>query len=204
MSDLTIDVWADFLCPWCYLGSHSVKEVAERTHAPVSWRAYELRPAGAPMFDAAKLSMIQRGWPMLRERARAMGLDTSVEHPALTASSHAAHVAQAAVSALLPEGDAAQRFHDAVYRAHWVEGRDIGDPEVLVELLATVGLDGDRARAALSDPIYEERVLADEREARERGIRGVPQVVMNGRLLPAGALPTEALLEIAERVKQLA
>ena len=79
--------------------------------------------------------------------------------------------------------------------AYFMEGRAIGDRDTLVELAAEVGIDSDRARATLDSDEYAGDVRADEREAAELGITGVPFFVINRRYGVSGAQPPEVMLE---------
>ncbi|HEY4118688.1 MAG TPA: DsbA family oxidoreductase, partial [Byssovorax sp.] len=90
---------------------------------------------------------------------------------------------------------------ERLLRAYMTEGAAIGDRGALVELAVEVGLDADEARAALSSERFSDEVRADEREAREIGIRGVPFFVFDGRLAVSGAQPAEVLLGALERAK---
>lgn len=79
--------------------------------------------------------------------------------------------------------------------AYFMEGRAIGDRDTLVDLAVAVGIDGERARAMLDSDEYDEAVRADEREAAELGITGVPFFVINRRYGVSGAQPAEVMLE---------
>jgi predicted DsbA family dithiol-disulfide isomerase len=79
--------------------------------------------------------------------------------------------------------------------AYFMEGRAIGDRDTLVELAGEVGVDVDRARATLDSDAYTDDVRADESEATELGITGVPFFVINRRYGVSGAQPPEVLLE---------
>ncbi len=79
--------------------------------------------------------------------------------------------------------------------AYFMEGRAIGDRDTLVELAGEVGIDSERARATLDTDAYTEDVRADEREAAELGITGVPFFVINRRHGVSGAQPPEVMLE---------
>jgi predicted DsbA family dithiol-disulfide isomerase len=76
-----------------------------------------------------------------------------------------------------------------------MEGRAIGDRDTLVELAAEVGIDAERARATLDSEEFADEVRADEREAGELGITGVPFFVINRRYAVSGAQPPELLLK---------
>ena len=88
-----------------------------------------------------------------------------------------------------PGGEA---FHDALFRAYFVEGRDISRPEVLLEITERVGLSVDGAREVLERRTFKEAVDADWALSREYGITGVPTFVA-GRYGVVGAQPYEAL-----------
>jgi predicted DsbA family dithiol-disulfide isomerase len=79
--------------------------------------------------------------------------------------------------------------------AYFMEGRAIGDRDALVQLAREVGIDAERARAALDSDEYADDVRADEREATELGITGVPFFVINRRYGVSGAQPPEVMLE---------
>jgi len=79
--------------------------------------------------------------------------------------------------------------------AYFMEGRAIGDRDTLVELAGEVGVDPGRARAALDSDEFADDVRADEREAAELGITGVPFFVINRRYGVSGAQPPEVMLK---------
>ena len=88
-------------------------------------------------------------------------------------------------------------IHDALYRAYFVDARNIGDPAVLLEIVAAVGLPVEEARAALAERRYSDAVDADWERSRELGVTGVPTFVAGGYGV-VGAQPYEALAELAE------
>jgi len=77
----------------------------------------------------------------------------------------------------------ARPFHEALFHAFFVEGKDIGDKSVLADLAVAVGLDRDRALQVLEGRLYRKAVDADWARARKLGIRMAPTFVMDGRLL---------------------
>jgi predicted DsbA family dithiol-disulfide isomerase len=89
-------------------------------------------------------------------------------------------------------------LHDALYRAYFVDARNIGDPEVLVEIARSVGLDPEEARAALAERRFSDAVDADWARSRRYGITGVPTFVAGGRGV-VGAQPYEVLVKLLEQ-----
>jgi predicted DsbA family dithiol-disulfide isomerase len=94
-----------------------------------------------------------------------------------------------------PRGEA---LHDALYRAYFVDARNIGDPEVLVELAQSVGLPADEARAVLAERRFKDAVDADWAKSHRYGVTGVPTFVA-GRYGVVGAQPYETLEQLLEK-----
>jgi len=85
----------------------------------------------------------------------------------------------------------------AAMAAHWREGADIEDPEVLARCARVAGLDPERALQAIGDPGYRSRVKAMGEEARRAGITGIPTFLI-GRRRIVGCQPYEVLAAAAE------
>ena len=88
-------------------------------------------------------------------------------------------------------GDAAK---ERLLRAHFIEGADLSDPDVLAALLGEVGVDPDRTRAVLASRQYADAVRDDFEEADRLGANGVPFFVIDRKYGISGAQPAEAFL----------
>jgi predicted DsbA family dithiol-disulfide isomerase len=97
-----------------------------------------------------------------------------------------------------PGGEA---IHDALYKAYFVDDRNIGDADVLVDIAGTVGLPTDAARAVIEDRSFQSAIDADWAKSRQYGITGVPTFVAGGYGV-VGAQPYEALAQLLDRVEQ--
>jgi predicted DsbA family dithiol-disulfide isomerase len=89
-------------------------------------------------------------------------------------------------------------IHDALYKAYFVEARNIGDPDLLVEIAGSVGLPADEARAVLEERRFKDAVDADWAKSQAYGVTGVPTFVA-GRHGVVGAQPYEVLEELVEK-----
>ena len=94
-----------------------------------------------------------------------------------------------------PGGEA---IHDALFRAYFVDAKNIGDPEVLVEIAAAVGLPADAAREVIEKRTHKGAIDADWQKSHQYGVTGVPTFVI-GRNGVVGAQPYEALEELVKR-----
>jgi predicted DsbA family dithiol-disulfide isomerase len=93
-----------------------------------------------------------------------------------------------------PGGEA---IHDALFRAYFVDARNIGDPEILIEIAQSVGLPAEQAREVLEQRSYKDAIDADWNKSRQYGVSGVPTFVAGGRGV-VGAQPYETLEELVK------
>jgi|TARA_B100000315_G_scaffold185677_1_gene174827 predicted DsbA family dithiol-disulfide isomerase len=93
--------------------------------------------------------------------------------------------------------DGGDALHMKIYQAYFVDNKNVGDIEVLVELAESAGLDGAAARKVMEDRSFEEAVDADWNKARQVGVTGVPTYVAGGAGV-VGAQPYEALEQLME------
>jgi predicted DsbA family dithiol-disulfide isomerase len=94
-----------------------------------------------------------------------------------------------------PGGEA---YHDAAYRAYFVDARNIGDPDVLIDIVEKVGLDPAEARKVLDKRRFKDAVDADWQKSAAYGVTGVPTFVA-ARYGVVGAQPYEALVQLVEK-----
>jgi predicted DsbA family dithiol-disulfide isomerase len=91
-----------------------------------------------------------------------------------------------------------EAIHDALYKAYFVEARNIGDPDILVEIAQSVGLPGEEARAVLTERRFKDAVDADWVKSRQWGVTGVPTFVA-ARYGVVGAQPYGVLEQLLDK-----
>jgi predicted DsbA family dithiol-disulfide isomerase len=96
-----------------------------------------------------------------------------------------------------PGGEA---IHDAMFRAYFVDAKNIGDPKVLVEIATAVGLPADKAREVIEKRTHKEAIDADWQKSHQYGVTGVPTFVAGQRGV-VGAQPYEVLEELVKQAK---
>jgi predicted DsbA family dithiol-disulfide isomerase len=192
---VTIDVWSDFVCPWCFLVASSLDKLRERLDVEITWHSYILRQPGTEISPEHK-ARIDAGHVRFLEAARAQygieinrgpfGLNSI---PALVGEKYAESQGK---------GD---EYHHVVQDAYWLDAQRIDDLNVLKGLAVKAGLDGDQFIDALSDPQYQEEVSNDVQFAQVNGITGVPALIFNEKYVISGAQPFEVLLDIVQQLE---
>jgi predicted DsbA family dithiol-disulfide isomerase len=198
---IRIDVWSDYVCPFCYLELPALQRLQQAfgDRITVVWRAFELRPAPKPTLDPDG-EYLHSTWnravyPMAEQRGMRLKL------PPVQPRSRLALEAAAFA-------DSHGRFaamHEALFRAFFEQGRDIGDVEVLCAVGRESGLDPGALRQALQEGRHTAAVLDDERRAQALGVSGVPILFVRRAGAPweqalalRGAVPYDSI-ELAVR-----
>lgn len=193
---IRVDVWSDFVCPFCLIGSLRLDQLAAKTPIEPVWHAFMLRPPGSPPMSAEKRRMIAEYTPRISAQIRdEFGL--VVERGPIGASSFAAHHAMKHAE----HHGKALAFNDAVLRAYWLGGEDIADHAVLRRLGATLDLEFDDAVLEGRDPATAEAVEVDLAQAQAYNIQGVPAFIFGNRYYVSGAQPLDLLERAAEAAR---
>jgi predicted DsbA family dithiol-disulfide isomerase len=92
--------------------------------------------------------------------------------------------------------------HTRLMHAYWSEAKDLGDDDVLLDLVAESGLDRDEAAEVIAGGSYADRVAASTQEANSVGINAIPAFVLGRRLLVLGAQPEEVFEQAVAQLEQ--
>jgi predicted DsbA family dithiol-disulfide isomerase len=221
-TDVDIQVYSDVVCPWCYIGKRRLEAALQRFdgEATVTYKPFQLDPSTptegrpllewlGPKFGAAQAREMTAHTASI---AAADGIEMHY-HQAIIANTFDAHrliwFANGGHSA--GTGDSAGAEHsagadhgadvaEALHRAHFTDGLDIGSRSVLTDIAAQVGLDPDAVRAFLDSDDGVAAVQSEIDVARELGITSVPTFVFAGKYVVSGAQDSELLLRTLEEV----
>jgi predicted DsbA family dithiol-disulfide isomerase len=208
---MRIEVWADVVCPWCWIGETRLYRALEQRpeiQAEIVWRPFQLQPDIPPEGLAwDEVVRTKFGGP---ERARAMfqhvadagaadGLAFDFERIAAHPNTRDAH----RLVLLAQEAGIGREMAEALFRANFQEGRDIGKTGVLADVAAGVGLDRDRVARFLAGDQLSRVVDESQTEAKALGVNGVPFFVMEGKYAFSGAQPLETFVAVLDRVRSM-
>jgi predicted DsbA family dithiol-disulfide isomerase len=184
-----LDVFSDYLCPWCYNAAVRLRDVQQAygDRISVHWRTFPLIPGEQPGRRVTQKT--REGWQRVgAEERRARFAPPELDTP-LPASSIPALTA--AKCAERQGADAFARFHDRLFTAHFGENLDISRLDALRALVRETALDLARFETDYAGEAYE-AVLRDCAEgAAWFGVSSLPTVILNEKLSLVGAVPTE-------------
>ena len=207
---MRIEIISDTVCPWCLIGKRRLEKALARRQdvdVEVAWRPFELNPdmpaEGQPReaYLEAKFGGSRRADEVYASiRAASDSEDISFDFDRI------GRVPNTVDSHRLIEWSAAEGKQDAVveglFAAYFVEGRDIGNHEVLADVAAAAGMDGVRCAARLASEEDRERIRTESEEARLLGIQGVPFFVFERKFALSGAQAPDAFLRVFETIEK--
>jgi len=206
---MNLEIWSDVVCPWCSIGKRrferALERFAHRDSVNVRWRSFELDPTAPPIRtgDAAQRLADKYGMSLVEAHQRqaqivqlaaAEGLDFRLDI-AQSGNTFDAH----RLLHLAHERGIQSEVKERLFRAYFSDGEPIGDRETLVRLVSETGIPAEDARSVLDSDQFADDVRADEREARDLGISGVPFFVLDRRYGISGAQPADLLLQALDQ-----
>ncbi|PGF15650.1 disulfide bond formation protein DsbA [Natrinema sp. CBA1119] len=199
-----LTIYADYVCPFCYLGTRSLAQYREGRDEPlnVEWHPFDLRrgkrnPDGSIDQDADD-GKDDEYFEQAKQNVRRLQEEYGVEMAQVMATdidSFDAQVASWYVKQEYPGQWPA--FDESIYTALWQDGRDIGDVDVLADLAEDADLPADEIRDAVADESLRAELEDRFAEAQQQGITGVPTFVSDGRAA-RGSVPPEHLERLVE------
>ncbi|MEG2155826.1 MAG: DsbA family oxidoreductase [Burkholderiaceae bacterium] len=205
---MNIDVFADIVCPWCWVGERHLAQAIElwrdeNPDAPepvVRFLPFELNP-DMPSEGMDRTEYLDRKfgpggvgerYAQVEAAGREAGIDFRFPEIERMPNTLAAHQL---VQGVIGEPTLQMALVEALMRAFFTEARDLSDRAVLIDVARSVGIAPELAEAMLADPEIKARTTAIERQAREIGVEGVPFFIFNRKLAASGAQPPAVLAD---------
>lgn len=201
---MRVDVISDFVCPWCFVGLRRLQRASALAAAAgatvdVVWHPFLLNPATPPEGEPYRAFMLKKFGSAsavdalhgrVREAARGEGLEIDLDALQIRPSTRLAH---SVVNVLQAGAYPVAALVEALFDAHFIERRNIGDPRQLTTILARLNLPGEAVRSCLERAPDARALLA---AAMRFEVDGVPTYVFEGERMLAGAHAAEQLLEM--------
>ncbi|MEU6203404.1 DsbA family oxidoreductase [Micromonospora musae] len=206
---MEIEIYADVVCPWCYIGKRRLEEALASYDGEVTvrYRPFQLDPSPVsepvPVVEAlgARFGGPANARQMVArvtEAAAGAGLRLDYDR-AIAANTFDAH----RLVAYATERGRSGEMVEALYQAHFVGGIDIGSRDALAGLAEQVGLDAADARRFLDSDEGTKEVAAELAKAHDLGISSVPMFVLAGKYGISGAQEPQTLLAALAEVERL-
>ncbi|MCX7784217.1 MAG: DsbA family oxidoreductase [Meiothermus sp.] len=209
---MKIEVFSDIACPWCYIGEKRLQKALQARpglQARVEWKPFQLQPGipreGYPWeaFMSQKfggIAQMQAVFARVAQAGKPDGIEFNFGRVARAINTVDGHRLILWARNHHREWELA----DALFQAHFTDGKNLNDLDDLLGVVASVGLEVEAARAFLQSDEMESEVQASQQLAARFGIQGVPLFVFDRKYGLSGAQPVEAFLRVFDEIEKTA
>lgn len=210
MDLMNIEVWSDFVCPFCYIGKRTLENTLDtfehKDQVNVTYKSYELDPQARNETDVSyteslaknkgmSLDQVNQMLASVTERAKEVGLDYNFDIMKQSNTFDAHRLMKYAET----QGKG-NEYNERLLKAHFEEGQQVGDHDTLVQLASEVGLDEEASREVLESEQFTKEVRLDQAEAHQIGVQGVPFFVVDRKYGISGAQPEEVFTQALNQI----
>ncbi len=200
---LKITLFSDFICPFCYIGFHTLRKMEQEFELDVDWCGFQIHPdwpaTGIPVekvYGVDGSASRKAAWQRIATMATEIGL-TMRPPSVLTNSFNALAACEYAIAS-----GKGEEFEERVFRAYFADGSNIGDLEVLKKLASDVGLDPAQVVEAIDSPEVQLKLKNNAIVAHQHGVSGVPTFFIGNYPL-VGAQSEDAMRKILTRATEM-
>lgn len=187
---------SDYVCPYCLVAKEALKQALDETgiEANITYRPLELTVEPAPRVDTYSDEKRRAGYQVLVEPCKKLGLDMKlppkvIPRPYTRLAFEGWYYAK--------EKGAEEIYNDLIYRAYFMDEKDIGDIEILSELAESIGLNREDCRKALEKGTYTKIEKAEvEYTRKELKPEAVPTIYMNNKKISVSNYTKEEMIQI--------
>tara|TARA_R110002073_G_scaffold80260_9_gene193463 strand:+ start:11897 stop:12538 length:642 start_codon:yes stop_codon:yes gene_type:complete len=207
--NLAVDVVSDVICPWCYIGKRRLEKAIAaldgQRAVQVHWHPFQLNPT----MPKAGISRKEYRTRKFGSWERSMELDAQVIAAGESEGIHFAfdksETTPNTVDAhrliwLADQNDCQDAVVEALFRAYFSEGQDIGNRQTLIDVAAEAGLDRQAADTMLNSDDGMEAISNGSKLSQRHGVTGVPFFIIGQKITLSGAQQAETFLEAFRRV----
>jgi len=203
---LSINIVSDVVCPWCFIGKRRLESALElyrerfpqRPEPSVAWWPFQLSPdipaEGVDREAYMNGKFGKERIATMHQRIEALGRDVGIEFGFDKIRRQPNTLAAHALIELAGQHGVQDELAEALFKAYFVEGRDLSNPDTLRELATKAGLPAAAVEQSLTEQARQ-HVQQHEHQARQIGVQGVPFFIFNDRLAVSGAQEPATLLD---------
>ncbi|MGZ9719254.1 DsbA family oxidoreductase [Rhizobium miluonense] len=204
MERITIDIVSDVVCPWCYLGKArlelAIAEVQDEVGVDLNWRPYRLNPDYPPEGVDQKKALEQKlggaervaqGHKMLTDLGREVGIKFDFDAIKIGPNTLDAH--RLIHWAVTESREKQDKVVDALFKANFEEGRNVGDHAVLLDIAEKAGLDRSVIATLLASDADRDLIVGEIEAAQKIGVTGVPFFIFDQQYAVSGAQTPDVL-----------
>jgi predicted DsbA family dithiol-disulfide isomerase len=184
LPELKITVYSDYICPFCYLGHHRLQRLRDSYDIKINWCFLEIHPetsAAGEVLDS--LDYPSETWQKMMANLERIADEENIPLSKLSFITNSKDALLLSEAAKHCDPEIFYELHEKLFSAYFVDGRNIGDRQVLKEIAESCDIDENTADSAWTEMKYQQRLLDNFNSARQYGIQSVPSFIFGDRVL---------------------
>lgn len=203
---MKVQIWSDIMCPFCYIGKKNFEAALDKLpfkdEVEVEWKSYQLDPelnetSGSKTINeylaerkGMPIAQIEQMQMRIKDMGKQVGIGFNIEN-AIVANTFPAHK----LLHFAAKSNKANDAEELLFHAYFIDGKNVANHEVLVNIAEELGLDTDQAQYVLNSDSFDYEVKQDILEARNIGVTGVPFFLLNDKYALSGAQPVDLFVD---------
>jgi predicted DsbA family dithiol-disulfide isomerase len=194
---ITIEIWSDIVCPFCYVGKKKIQQVIEKLNiedkVQIIWRSYQLDPdlPSEKAYPSLEYLMLKKNISAeqmqgmneyLKQQGLQYGIDFQLDKSMVFNTFNAHRLLQWS-----KEFNKSSELKETFMKAYFTDGIDLSNPDNLISAVGMVGLDTEKAKEIINSTSYSESVNDDIYQSKTINLRGVPHFLFNDKFFISGA-----------------
>jgi predicted DsbA family dithiol-disulfide isomerase len=196
---LEVVVYSDYVCPFCYIGYHRIEKLKEQYDLDIEWKPFELHPETPKEgFPIEKLPFPREAFEIFLANVKKLADEDglTIRSGGIMSNSRLALY----ISEYARKKGLFDQFHELIMKKYWIEGKDIGDLSLLLELAESIGLNRDEILKFIETNEPAKILKVAMAELQNYMINGVPTFIIGDSKIVIGAQPYEYFERVINQV----
>ena len=200
LPELQVTVYSDYICPFCYLGSHRLLRLHDSYDLKINWCFLETHPETSAKGDAIEsLQYSSEQWQLMINNLERIAKEENIPLSKINFIPNSKDALLLSEAAKECGREIFYALHEKLFKAYFVEARNIGNKSILKDIARSCGISDDIIDAAWTDVRHKTRLLNNFHTARTHDIQSVPSFVFGEKVL-AGVVSESAFREAASQI----
>ncbi len=184
LPELKITVFSDYICPFCYLGFHRLQRLRDNYDLKINWCFLEIHPeTSADGEPIDSLDYPSEQWQQMLKNLQRIAQEDNIPLAELKFISNSKDALLLSEAAKQCGANVFYELHEKLFYAYFVDGKNIGDADILRTIAASCGINSKIIESAWIDTAYRQRLINNFSSARSYNIQSVPSFVFGDRVL---------------------
>nr|WP_321412307.1 DsbA family oxidoreductase [uncultured Carboxylicivirga sp.] len=199
-SNMLIEVWSDYLCPWCYIGESNLENAIKESgiNAKVVYKSFQSNPTLKGAFTVSEIAQ-QSGFSLkqaqekskyIEKMAQASNVELHMDK-VIMANTLDAH----RLAFMAKQKGFGKEVSKCLFEASYLEAKNIADENVLADIGSEFGIEREEMLEMLRTDKFKEEIQYEIKEGLNNGLQGVPYFVINKKYSLSGAQPKETFMD---------